>query len=110
MGECKRAGQNADACTSFPDLQLCATGLSCNPNSNVCEARSYNPLQRGEMCYDATNFALLGSCTDGYCDVLGTNVCEASKADGEMCGGAIECLSNECANGVCAPLSFCVGR
>jgi hypothetical protein len=106
-GTCRRASQATESCSVFPQLQVCATGLDCV--SDACEAPASTPLAIGDRCYDDRSFALLGSCTDAWCDLFGSGRCEAPKADGQACQGAGECASGACEASVCGPSSFCTG-
>ena len=106
-GICVPASQVGEACSVFPVLQVCATGLECNLD-NICELPSQSLLTEGDLCYE--NFSLLGSCQDSWCDLLGTSKCESFIGDGEPCTMPESCLSGACSDGTCGALQMCIGR
>ncbi|MCB9620689.1 MAG: Ig-like domain-containing protein [Sandaracinus sp.] len=111
VGTCAAASGEGERCTygSLP-LQLCETGLYCN-DMGRCEAEATAPLENGDTCATA-GFDILGQCTDGYCDLLGTRQCRARKANGDSCSGAEECSGGECSGTprVCRTSTFCAGE
>lgn len=107
-GVCRTASTVGESCGIAPQLQLCVSGLECDPGAGSCITANYNPLSIGTACYDQNNVTLLGSCVDSFCDIFGTNNCETMKEVGESCVGAEQCVSNQCEAGVCTEYSFCV--
>lgn len=111
VGTCAAVADEGEPCAygSLP-LQLCATGLYCN-DMGRCEAEATTPLDNGEPCASA-GFDILGECSDGYCDLLGTRECTARKANGESCTGGEECAGGECSGTprVCRTSAFCAGE
>ncbi len=105
-GTCQAASDVGEPCALFPSAQICKTGLVCGAG-DTCEMELDGPLSNGQPCFDDVDFMLLGRCTDGYCDVLGTDLCEPRKALGQPCQSADECLSRGCEMGVCAEPTFC---
>jgi hypothetical protein len=106
-GICKAVSSIGQACQAFP-IQLCQTGLNCDPIENRCVIESTMPLSVGALCYD--QFNLLGVCIDSYCDVSGSNHCEALIEDGQPCASSYGCRSQACQSGICGPISFCTGK
>jgi hypothetical protein len=106
-GTCKAASKIGQSCTIVGSLQVCATGSSCDSQSNTCVSDGDAPLALGDACTDAS-FNLLGICQNSYCDILGSGKCEALKNDGTACGGGEECLSGACVQGTCGAFTFCV--
>ena len=90
-------------CGLVPTMQFCASGLDCG--ISTCEKVVTEPLATGDACY--ADFTLLGICTDGYCDMFGTGICESFKADGVTCITSDECDSGSCLDGVCGESLFC---
>ncbi len=111
VGTCAEVADVGEPCAygSIP-LLLCATGLYCNDEGR-CEAEATTPLDNGETCA-SPGFDILGNCTDGYCDLLGTRECTARKANGESCTGAEECAGGECSGTprICRTSTFCAGE
>lgn len=113
-GTCERASVVGESCSLFDPVQVCATGLECIPTAGPggtdgCLAPSTEPLALGDDCYDDTQFRLLGDCSGGYCDLFGSNQCEAQKADGASCQYAEECTSGACEDGTCGTSTVCTG-
>jgi hypothetical protein len=54
------------------------------------------------------NFRLLGECTDGYCDLGGSDRCTAYVDAGAVCTLPTACRSGRCEMGRCAAETFCV--
>jgi hypothetical protein len=106
-GTCKSVSSIGQSCQSFP-IQLCQTGLNCDPIENKCLAESTAPLANGDLCYD--QFNLLGVCLDSYCDVSGSNQCEPFLEDGQACASSYTCRSQACNAGTCGPILFCTGK
>lgn len=112
-GSCKAVSALGEACTDFPSLQLCATGQDCGIESGECEEPpELTPVDVGENCYDSANFNIVGECPEtAYCDVLGTNNCEARVELGEACtpGGCV--VGAVCVEEICVePDPFCEAR
>jgi hypothetical protein len=110
-GTCQRVSAVGEPCSMLLPVQLCATGLECVPDSagqgDRCLAPSRAPLTTGAACYDPSRFVVLGECVDGYCDLLGSDRCEAKKLDGLSCAGGVECASGACEGGRCGPPTLC---
>jgi hypothetical protein len=106
-GVCQTVSQEGEACSFFPTLQLCATGLDCDDN-DLCVAPNTTPLQTGDTCIDA-NLAFLGECVDSFCDLFGTSLCTALGADGASCTAGFECEGGACNANLCAQSNICVG-
>lgn len=111
VGTCANAAAAGEPCAygSLP-LRLCETGLYCN-DMGRCEAEATAPLDNGEECA-SPGFDILGECTDGFCDLLGTRQCTARKANGERCADPGECSGGECSGTprVCRTSTFCSGE
>lgn len=107
-GICQPASGLGEACSPAPPIQVCQSGLSCDASSGTCIALSTDQLNLGEECIDDA-WNLLGECVESYCDVLGTGLCEALKADGEACFSPEECTSGAC-DGTCTPNELCSGN
>ncbi len=110
VGTCAEAAAAGEPCAygSLP-LRLCQTGLYCN-DAGRCEAEATEPLDVGDECASA-GFDILGQCTDSFCDLLGTRLCTARKANGESCSNAEECSGGECSGTprICRTSTFCAG-
>jgi hypothetical protein len=106
-GVCLAASGVGEVCSPGPPVQLCETGLNCDPISGHCIAPADDQLALGQECID-DGWNLLGDCVQSFCDVLGTGLCEAMKAEGETCFGAEECVSGAC-DGTCTPNELCSG-
>lgn len=107
-GTCAAVSATSAACSSALPLQLCATGASCDPDTQRCVEDGAAALAVGQECVD-DGFNLLGDCVDSYCDLLGTSRCEPLKADGQGCSAGYECQGGACAGGACGPLTSCDG-
>ncbi|MCB9571285.1 MAG: hypothetical protein H6709_04265 [Kofleriaceae bacterium] len=107
-GTCAAAQPAGGTCSSALPLQLCQTGVSCDPTTQRCVADASTALAVGDLCIDS-GFNLLGDCVDSYCDVLGSSRCEPLRADGDDCFGADECAGGACTGGRCGPLTTCDG-
>lgn len=105
-GVCRPASGAGATCNGLPPLTLCQTGLDCD--DGTCIAPSMDTLAVGDLCV-GDGFVLLGECDGGYCDLFGSSVCEALKADGVACTAPYECQSGACEEGVCAEQTFCAG-
>lgn len=105
-GTCVPVAATGGACSMMP-LQLCVTGESCGLD-DLCHAEGTASLAVGETCID-DNFMLLGTCTDGYCDVIGSNACEPRVDLGEPCEEHAACSTGLCEDGVCVQEGFCRG-
>ncbi|HJL06306.1 MAG TPA: hypothetical protein RMH85_20165 [Polyangiaceae bacterium LLY-WYZ-15_(1-7)] len=105
-GRCIAAGQVGDACET--GFRVCATGLDCDSETGTCVAPADGPLELGEACV-SESFSLLGECEGGWCDILGSRVCEPVKENGEACGGSAECASGVCEGepATCGEPTFC---
>jgi hypothetical protein len=105
-GTCRAVSAEGEACGVSP-LQLCATGVDCNPATGTCASSPDAALGNGQPCADGS-FNLLGDCAQGWCDLFGTRTCEPRKADGAACFGPDECAGGDCVLGRCAVNSVCV--
>ena len=114
-GACAAAAQEGEACSPFAPVLPCATGLECilgaGPDGrDGCLAPSTTPLALGEACYDGAQFRLLGLCEAGWCDVLGSDVCEPLVARGGACTSGAPCGEGAaCVDSVCADNQTCGG-
>lgn len=106
-GICQAVAAVGAACSASAPLALCATGVSCDAERNTCVDPPDGPLALGAICVDAS-YNLLGSCTDSWCDVLGSRRCEPRRLDGAECTGADECVSGAC-RATCQPNTLCTG-
>ena len=106
-GICQPTSSLGEACSPTPPIQVCQSGLSCDANSGTCIAVSTDQLTLGEECVDDA-WNLLGECADSFCDLLGTGLCEALKANGQACFSSDECASGAC-DGTCTPNELCSG-
>ena len=104
-GTCRAVSAEGEPCGVSP-LQLCATGVDCDPGSGTCVAPSDAPLTAGQPCADAT-FRELGRCTEGFCDLFGSKTCQPGKSEGASCLGADECAGGDCILGKCAVNTVC---
>jgi hypothetical protein len=103
-GTCQAVADDGEGCSFVPPLAFCRTGSSCSLD-DVCVAGSTAILQPGEIC--AENYTSLGTCLDGWCDFLGSNVCEPTRELGAACFAGYECASGTCTDGLCAVADFC---
>jgi len=108
VGTCVTVSTAGEECSALAPVQLCQTGMTCESSTSRCVNESEMALGTGEACVDA-RFNLLGSCTDGYCDLFGSRECTPFRSDGDSCIGAEECRSGACTDGRCAVLRFCAG-
>ena len=46
---------------------------------------------------------------NSYCDMMGSNICEPLRAEGEACTFPYECTTGACDAGTCATNRMCVG-
>ncbi len=106
QGTCVPVSPPDSACSMMP-LQLCATGASCGFDDR-CHAEGTGPLPLDASCIDE-HFILLGTCTDGYCDIGGLGVCTARVGVGEACAEHAACTTGLCDEGVCVEDGFCRG-
>lgn len=104
-GTCRAVSSVGAMCSVAPALRVCATGVECDSVTGRCVAPSTTQLSLGDAC--ASGVRLLGECVDGYCDLGGSDRCEALRADGATCTFAYECRSRACQMGRCAPDTFC---
>lgn len=105
-GACVPVSATESACSMMP-LQLCATGESCGVD-DLCHAEGTAALDLGEPCID-DDFMLLGTCTDGYCNIGGTDACAPRVGPGEACAEHAACTTGLCGEGVCVEDGFCRG-
>lgn len=105
VGACRPVARDGEACGVTPELRVCATGSICD--AARCAVESTAPLAAGARC--AMNFRLLGECVDSYCDLGGSDRCEALAADGATCALPTACRSGRCVMGRCAADTFCAG-
>lgn len=105
VGTCRPVSRDGEACGVTPELRVCATGSICD--AARCAVESTAPLAAGARC--AMNFRLLGECVDSYCDLGGSDRCEALAADGTTCTLPTACRSGRCVMGRCAADTFCAG-
>ena len=103
-GTCHAASDVGEMCGFVPRLAICRTGLDCNDESR-CEEAMTAQLALGATC--AEGFSLLGDCVDSYCDLGGTNVCVALRADGAACTAGYECAGGLCDAMVCGQDAWC---
>ncbi|MCK6545952.1 hypothetical protein L6R52_08790 [Myxococcota bacterium] len=117
VGTCAAAAQLGEPCSfdfAARSAQFCATGLDCDdssadPSMWRCVASApTTPLAIGQRC--AEDFTLLGECIDGWCDLLGTGLCEELVPDLEPCGTPEACTSGRCIQNVCQPNDVCSMR
>ncbi len=104
-GSCQAVAAVGRACSAAPPLALCATGVNCDAEDDTCVDPPEVSLANGATCVDGS-YNLLGTCSDGWCDVLGTRRCEPRRADGATCFGADECTSGLCRT-TCQPNLVC---
>lgn len=114
VGVCTAAAQPSETCSSFAPVLPCATGLDCIPGAGPdgtdgCVAPSTDSLALGSPCYDSALFRLLGTCDNGWCDVFGSDRCEAHLAAGAVCTNSEQCGPDVCADGICGPEQRCGG-
>lgn len=103
-GRCVPVAGTDEVCSMAP-LQLCATGESCGMDDR-CHADVTAALALGDPCID-DNFALLGQCDGGYCDVLGAEVCTPLIAEGGPCDASDACATGLCSEGRCVQDVYC---
>jgi len=113
-GICQPAGLEGERCSGFNPVLPCVSGLECIPgagpdDTDACVAPSTTPLSSGDRCYDGNQFRLLGVCSEGYCDLLQTDVCLPAIGLGEPCTGGGQCGDAACIAGVCAVDDTCSG-
>ncbi|MEM1009884.1 MAG: hypothetical protein AAGJ35_12880, partial [Myxococcota bacterium] len=117
-GTCKTAGKLGAPCDpSFANLALCRGGLECKEQNgkSICTKPLRKALKEGEQCLQGSE--VLGICEQSYCDIFGSDKCEALKPDGQSCtsgaqcqnGGCNPCTGAQCngAKNVCGSLLFC---
>lgn len=105
-GVCAPVSPTNSACSMLP-LQLCATGESCGMDDR-CHADGSAALVLGAPCIDE-HFVLLGTCTDGYCQIGGSDACEPRVGPGEACIEHPACTTGLCEEGACVEDGFCRG-
>lgn len=105
VGACRPVSRDGESCGVTPELRVCATGSICD--AARCAVESTAPLAAGARC--AMNFRLLGECVDSYCDLGGSDRCEALAEDGATCALPTACRSGRCVMGRCAADTFCAG-
>jgi hypothetical protein len=113
-GVCTAAAQANETCSSFAPVLPCATGLDCilgaGPDgADGCVAPSNESLAVGSPCYDSAQFRLLGTCDNGWCDILGSDRCEPHLAAGAACTSSEQCGPDVCVDGFCGPEQRCGG-
>ena len=114
-GTCTPAALEGEACSPFAPVLPCATGLECIPGAGPggrdgCLAPATTALALGEGCYDGTSFRLTGICTDGWCDILGSDVCEPFVERGGACSSGAQCGSGAaCIDDLCVDNDLCGG-
>ena len=106
-GECVAAADEGEPCGAMGNMRICKTGLECDFESSTCQAPQTAELALGDECY--ANFSLLGDCVNSYCDMMGSNICEPLRAEGEACTFPYECTTGACDAGTCATNRMCVG-
>jgi CpeT protein len=105
-GVCVPAGQEGDPCGIFPEIAICASGLECGFDSGTCERVEMRPMVLGETCY--VDYTLIGSCTNGYCDIFDSQTCKPKISNGDSCAYAYECESSYCNDErVCSVSTYC---
>jgi hypothetical protein len=114
VGVCAPTAQAGQTCSSFAPVLPCATGLECvvgaGPDgTDGCLEPADERLDLGDACYDGTRFRLLGECDGGWCDILGSDRCEATRATGEACTSTEQCGADVCVDGRCGPEQRCGG-
>jgi len=115
VGTCALAAAEGQTCSAFAPVLPCATGLECIPGAGPngadgCLAPSTTALAIGARCYDGASFRLTGQCADGWCDILGSDVCEDFVAPGASCTSGEPCGPGKaCVDGVCADNPVCAG-
>lgn len=115
VGTCALAAREGEVCSAFAPVLPCATGLECIPGAGPggadgCLAPSTTALALGDDCYDSASFRLTGVCTDGWCDILGSDVCEPLVARGGACTSGAQCGPGAaCLDGLCADNDLCGG-
>jgi hypothetical protein len=105
VGTCRPVSGVGAPCGVTPELRVCATGAVCV--SARCEVEGTAPLAVGARC--AMNFRLLGECVESYCDLGGSDRCEAYAPDGATCALPTACRSGRCVMGRCVAETFCRG-
>ena len=114
-GTCTATAWVGEACSPFAPVLPCATGLECIPGAGPggrdgCLEPSTTALALGDPCYDGAQFRLLGECIDGWCDILGSDVCEPLVPRGGACANETPCgVNGACVDGVCADDTTCGG-
>jgi hypothetical protein len=93
-GHCWSFKQAGDACGD--GVGVCDWFYACPNATHVCTLRA----NQGEACASADD------CQSWHGRCLGGK-CTSAVADGESCTLDNQCLSNHCAQGVCAELSVC---
>ncbi len=104
-GTCQAVAAIDAPCSAALPLKLCASGNDCDPDRGTCVAPMTAALAVGASCIDAS-YNLLGTCTNSWCDVLGTKRCEMLRPDGVACTGGDECSSGLCQT-TCRPNTIC---
>lgn len=108
-GVCVAAAAEGEPCGLFPSVSVCQRGLECGLD-DVCVAKvELVDIPMGETCYDRADFTVLGDCADGYCDVLGSNLCEPAKSAGSECSVGYQCQSGNCLDSLCSERAYCGG-
>ena len=80
-GTCVKAGNLGDNCGIAPVMSYCQSGHHCV--DDLCSNIPNNPLKLGEKCNG--DFSFKGHCTNSYCDIFGTGMCQALKPVGSLC-------------------------
>jgi hypothetical protein len=113
QGACMQNGlcDGSGSCALYASGSPCGSAQSCmggiETNQDTCDGLGNCIDNMTEVCapYVCGPMACLMSCAqNGDCDpssYCGGMTCQPKQANGQTCGGDVQCLSGHCADGVC---------
>jgi hypothetical protein len=91
---CQAVAEIGATCSPFNPILPCATGDVCSEGDLCIPEVVPTPVQVGDVC--ASGDILTGDCANSWCDITGTKLCTALKANGITCTGGFECETQAC--------------
>jgi hypothetical protein len=97
---CRRLAGTGETCDASQDATAveCGAGFYCD--HSTAPARCAAEPALGAPCVAPADGTL--TCVSGFCDVAGSQRCEALRAEGAGCTQQFECASGLCSAGHCA--------
>ncbi|MEC7987433.1 MAG: hypothetical protein VX278_19850 [Myxococcota bacterium] len=110
-GNCIEIASEGETCSPAPPISPCKLGLACERTSGTCISLDQRARYIGDPCYDDENLLSIGSCADGWCDIDGSQTCEALRDIGDSCILPISCRSQYCdtETATCLDNPICIG-